>query len=289
MSYNEELQSNNGELEEILRQVNALPNANPEVTAETIVSALGYTPANQEDVSTLSEQKANKQGLSLGVGEDGLVYLFVDGAAQGNGLDIKAEVVSGDVIGYVDGDNNIILTGALADGTYVLKYEDTEGNLTEIGSIEVGCSAYTNKIPLSINSDGSLYNGGQGWKADARINSSGEEVAQVGLACTGFIPVKLNDVIYMRDVGFYNNDSSAPKTYHIAVYDSTFKFLSKRDMYSVNNPVGAVVDSNGCLIEFRISKSMFGDVDIPTVAYLRVSAREITDESIITVNEEITD
>jgi hypothetical protein len=39
------------------------------------------------------------------------------------------------VFGRVDADNNIILTGELADGTYTIKYEDAEGNVTVVGQI----------------------------------------------------------------------------------------------------------------------------------------------------------
>lgn len=39
------------------------------------------------------------------------------------------------VFGRVDADNNIILTGELADGTYTLKYEDGDGKLTVVGTI----------------------------------------------------------------------------------------------------------------------------------------------------------
>lgn len=42
------------------------------------------------------------------------------------------------VFGRVDEDNNIILTGELVDGTYTIKYEDANGNVTEIGTVEVG-------------------------------------------------------------------------------------------------------------------------------------------------------
>ena len=38
------------------------------------------------------------------------------------------------VFGRVDAENNIILTGELADGVYTLKYEDADGNVTEIGT-----------------------------------------------------------------------------------------------------------------------------------------------------------
>ena len=39
------------------------------------------------------------------------------------------------VFGVVDANNNIILTGNLADGTYTLKYEDADGNVTTIGTL----------------------------------------------------------------------------------------------------------------------------------------------------------
>lgn len=39
------------------------------------------------------------------------------------------------VFGTVDANNNIILTGELADGMYTIKYEDAEGNVVEVGTI----------------------------------------------------------------------------------------------------------------------------------------------------------
>lgn len=42
------------------------------------------------------------------------------------------------VFGTVDADNNIILTGNLADGIYTLKYENAEGNQTDIGTVKIG-------------------------------------------------------------------------------------------------------------------------------------------------------
>lgn len=41
------------------------------------------------------------------------------------------------VVGYVDADNNIILTGDLAEGTYTFKYENADGTQTDIGTAEV--------------------------------------------------------------------------------------------------------------------------------------------------------
>lgn len=49
------------------------------------------------------------------------------------------------VFGTVDENNNIILKGELGEGSYSVKYEDSEGNLTDIGNIELAdAPAYTN-------------------------------------------------------------------------------------------------------------------------------------------------
>ena len=47
----------------------------------------------RESINQLSLDKADKTGLTLGVHTDGLVYIFVDGVPQGNGLAIKADVL----------------------------------------------------------------------------------------------------------------------------------------------------------------------------------------------------
>lgn len=51
---------------------------------------------------------------------------------------ILSELGAIPVYGRVDANNNIILTAALGDGTYTLKYENVDGTVTEIGMITVG-------------------------------------------------------------------------------------------------------------------------------------------------------
>ena len=65
-------------------------------------------------------------------------------------VDFRSEVyalLGGEVIGVVDENNNIILTGDLVDGIYTLKYEDVDGNLTEIGTVSVGGD--TVEVPIT--------------------------------------------------------------------------------------------------------------------------------------------
>ena len=103
---------------------------------EALMSAGAFVKANQG---------AANVGKILSVGSDGNLVL-VDMPEGGTG---------GDVVGVVDDSNNILLTGALADGIYTLKYENEDGTYTEIGTLEVGAIVtYTIKQNLTgVTSD----------------------------------------------------------------------------------------------------------------------------------------
>lgn len=102
------------------------------------------------------------------------------------------------VFGRVDADNNIILTGELVDGTYTIKYEDAEGNQTEIGTIEVGGVSYTNLAdPTS-----------EDWAVDKRLNSSAALADATGCQTTNFFPCVKGDVIRVKglDIRYTNSE-----------------------------------------------------------------------------------
>ena len=106
------------------------------------------------------------------------------------------------VFGTVDENNNVILHGDFVDGTYTFKYEDAEGNLVEIGTINQ--VSYINQIPISTDTDGSIYNG-TGYKTASRCNSSGAVISVANTSAanpvfvTGFIPCKQGDVIRLKN------------------------------------------------------------------------------------------
>lgn len=144
--------------------------------------------ASIEQVELLSEEKVNKSGLTLGVHTDGLVYIFVDGVPHGNGLDIKTDVVDGDVFGYVDDNNVIVLNGALAEGTYTIKYEMDDGSTVEIGNLVLDNNVYysiTNKLTNCTNSN-SATKAVQGEPYSATITAkSGYELKTVTVTMGG--------------------------------------------------------------------------------------------------------
>ena len=144
--------------------------------------------ADADSINQLFDEKANKSGLTLGVHTDGLVYIFIDGSPHGNGLDIKADVVEGDVFGYVDENNTIVLNGALAEGTYAVKYEMEDGSVIEIGDLVLDSNTYysvTNNLTNCTNSNGDTQAvGGKSYSATISANS-GYELSSVVVTMGG--------------------------------------------------------------------------------------------------------
>lgn len=74
---------------------------------------------------------------------------------------------------------------------------------------------------IAVDSSGSPYNDGQGWKDHYRLNSTGKESAYDGESVTGFIPAKYGDVIVIQNAIVGSNASY----YHY--YDSNFEWIEK--------------------------------------------------------------
>lgn len=103
----------------------------------------------------MAEYKSKYSGAEIDAGIDkareSVNEAYVNAALSASEESIVQQVIAAlgtPVFGTVDGDNNIILSGNLADGTYTVKYEDGEGNLTTIGTIEQG-GASTFNVPIT--------------------------------------------------------------------------------------------------------------------------------------------
>lgn len=191
------------------------------------------------------------------------------------------------VFGTVDENNNIILTGELADGSYTLKYEDPEGNQTEIGTIEIGGVEIINQIPISTDKSGNIYgedyNGdgvNDGYKVDTRV-SGGNEQTYSGVTTTGYIPVQDGDIVYFKNI-------TMSKTGHkyacrIAMFDS----LTSTDQMSADHESASDLftwDDNGNVTSFRVTNWFGSD---STVRYIRIGAGYIGEDSIVSINKPI--
>lgn len=248
------------------------------------------------------------QPLGLGRGmqaekqKDGSLLLVAEGNTPVRGVDywtaadqeaIVQQVIAAlgtPVFGRVDGENNIILTGELAEGTYTLKYEDGEGNVTEIGTLNhavVPEPAYTN---LADPTSGD-------WLVGYRMSSTGEIKAESVTHVSNYIPVKVGDVVRVRGQNLFFHGSGtgyATQTFYNANKECVAKLTYAQgtsDIYGTtadadNEPVGDFVYTvaNGAEI-------VSGDVS--DIAYVRFSGRlwngYTADDVIITVNQEITE
>lgn len=91
-----------------------------------------------EIVHKLDKKYLDLSNLSLGVHTDGLIYVMVDNQPVGTGLSLSQGEIESDVVGVVDENNTITISGELPKGTYSLKYLNYDGSMTEIGELTVG-------------------------------------------------------------------------------------------------------------------------------------------------------
>lgn len=203
------------------------------------------------------------------------------------------------VFGRVDSANNIILSGELASGTYTLKYENEHGKTTMIGTLEhdANATAYTNQIPLSTDTDGTIYNG-TGYKTATRWSDSSAKptnVTNVNATTpaffTGLIPVKRGDRIRLLNCWIDSNQISADyspygnQTWGLKVLtfaeDKTTIVGSAAwtDLPAIIWFENPVIDENGLVTGFDITNDG---------VFLRAClASNDPSQAVLTVNEEI--
>ena len=256
-----------------------------EYVTETELNDKGYLTQHQDLTNYATKTQVNAfDTLTLGINEnDGLMYIYKQGVPMGLGVELG---VKGDVIGYIDSDNNIILSGALANDTYTVKYEAEDGIYVDIGSLSLGSTPeepeepeepieIINQIPLSIGSDGKPFNGGQGWKTGYRLSgSSGNESAQSDVEVTGFIPCKMGDTIYIKGI---MDDG----THVMGIYDSSFTTIA-------TVTIKEKLTLDGSVTSVTINSNFSGNKDETNTAYFRISADTIDNNSSITVNQRLT-
>jgi hypothetical protein len=165
------------------------------------------------------------------------------------------------------GDVDITST-AYANG--VITIEKVTNDISVVVTAEKSLS-YINQIPLSVDKDGSDYvgnNGENGYNLDTRLSSStGEEKTEQGMCCTGFIPCVSGQTIRIANVAMIGSTGVS----YIIIYDRNKNFINavNANEMTENNGVYSYAPSQG------------------SMAFIRLSIGEITDESIVTIDEEI--
>jgi hypothetical protein len=159
---------------------------------------------------------------------------------------------------------------------------------------------FTNQVPISTDTDGSIYNK-VGYKDNTRLSSSGgiSGSAQNGSATTGFMPW-YGDTTYLRmkNVNWVNvYDIVSSGHYYIIPYDANKKpmgaYLSAGEYArgGLNHIVSITRDANG--VETVKFSETYGTTNTYLQAfrnakYIRINAYGKGADMIVTINEEIT-
>lgn len=151
---------------------------------------------------------------------------------------------------------------------------------------------YTNQIPISTDTDGSIYNS-IGYKLSTRINSSANTVEFTNISAigaTGFIPVKKGDIIRLKNCKIYSTHANA-SSFNVCQYDANKTKLSSGGTTAWTQFTAAHAssfsywwkdmqfDDNGYVTQFELIND--------NVKYIRFTLLDIGPNSVITVNEVI--
>jgi hypothetical protein len=168
-------------------------------TSVTVKSVSESTADGGSNVVTFSDGKTltvknGKQGSAGKTPVRGVDYY-----TEADKAEIVAMVIESlggnPVFGYVDENNNIIVSGNLADGTYSVKYELENGSTVDIGNLVLDTNVYysvTNNLTQCTNSNSATQAiGGQSYSATITAKS-GYELKSVTVTMGGS-PVTVNN------------------------------------------------------------------------------------------------
>lgn len=164
---------------------------------------------------------------------------------------------------------------------------------------EIEQYTYTNQVPISIDTDGSIYNG-VGYINDYRLKGSTGEIVEKEWACvTGFIPAKENDIVRII-APKWSSDQGDTNLNLICAYNANFEYLCCADSHGAAHKYNTETNPDKYTLEHSIEHTdtmsivTMGTKTVGTgIAYIRIS--NIGDNTgpcsgadiIVTVNEEI--
>lgn len=170
---------------------------------------------------------------------------------------------------------------------YVDHYGPGVDRVFDYTVIDPSAPSYTNLLPSAIDTDGSIYNG-VGWEKGYRLGSDGAPTAQNDSYLTGFIPVKFGDVVHLKNVKWQNGVDTGLNSgnQRVSFYDADKVHLGQTNAIGLGGTLSGVKDENNIWTQFTVKN--WSGVDLGSAAYFRLNCAEISGDSIITVNEEIT-
>ena len=277
-------------------------------------------PCNTANAATLLKAYATKKSGSITHGGVAVNYNFttvtpagIIGCIHGHEHRYANEIVGGAFLSIccpnilngrerVSADGNTYTkTAGTANGTsfcvfsinradkqiYVDHYGPGVDRVFDYTVIDPSAPSYTNLLPSSTDTDGSIYNG-VGWEKGYRLGSNGAPSGQNDSYLTGFIPIKFGDVVHLKNVKWQNGVTTGLNSgnQRISFYDANKAHLGQANAIGLGGTLSGVKDANNIWTQFTVKN--WSGVDVGSAAYFRLNCAEISGDSIITVNEEIT-
>lgn len=149
--------------------------------------------------------------------------------------------------------------------------------------------AYVNQVPISIDTNGSVFNG-KGWIGSTRLSSSGVTKASGGASVTGYIPASSGCVIHIHSTDeratWLSPDQQSAN--YVCAYNSSFKFVCAQNCTSGYN--GGTV--GGDTTEATVTLPTNSDIAYVRVSLSRNTGTDIGEDGpgqymIVTVNQDI--
>ena len=284
---------------------------------ESLKGADGKTPyikngtwwIDKTDTGVKAEGKDGADGKTPYI-QDG--YWYIDGVntnVKAEGVDGKdyvlteadkieiagmiVEMLGGSPVYAVINENNIVTIKGLSENkNYTIKYEMEDGSVLDIGELTLAeeepdepTQSYTNLLPSAIDASGNLYvgdNGEKGYKSNCKISVSSGNESSADACVSGFIelPEGKQSQIRIKNITL----SSSASVNNFVFYDAS---KTKMSGYAGAGTAGAFhsdIQVTDGIYLFRTA-NWFTDDNTPR--YFRFSCDEITDETIVTINEEI--
>ena len=148
----------------------------------------------------------------------------------------------------------------------------------------LGHETIRNELLYASDLDGRVYNT-YGYADNRRYSASTQSDQELsGWDITGYIPVKINKTVQMKNIEFFSSAQTSRSVF--VFFDAEKKYLSSSATFTSIGDMGeawsAVADDNGQLIEFTIPGNYSQEI-----AYFRIVAKDITPLSAVTVNKPI--
>ena len=174
---------------------------------------------------------------------------------------------------------------AVSAGSCVITAKTVDGGFEATCNLTVKAATLENKLSSAIDSSGSPYNNGTGYKSGYRLNSSGAEATYSGYFVTGFIPISAGNTIVVENIPLSYTENGQ---YYIGFYDSNFALVSGCCRYAkawitqtTGKPLDPSVNDGTNITKFTITGT--SSFPVHTASYMRLSSTSITEDSAIYV------